>query len=77
MAEVNLDEVPQQVRDTFNKAEAILKSLDRKRKQKRVVFLMSDHGELFGEQDFIDHRFSLLEPLVHVPLVAIGGGFAH
>jgi arylsulfatase A-like enzyme len=34
-----------------------------------VVVLVSDHGEHLGEKRMFDHRWSLYEPLVHVPLV--------
>ena len=34
-----------------------------------VVVLTSDHGEHLGEHGLLDHRYSLYEPLLRVPLV--------
>jgi len=34
-----------------------------------LVVLVSDHGEHLGERRMFDHRWSLYEPLVHVPLI--------
>jgi arylsulfatase A-like enzyme len=64
-----------EVRSALEKAEAILRRIEKKRQRTQIVILVSDHGETFGELGFIDHRFSLQEPLVHVPLVVIGKGF--
>ena len=37
--------------------------------EETLVILVSDHGEHLGEHGLYDHRWSLHEPLVHVPLV--------
>ena len=45
-----------------------------------LVIVTSDHGEAFGEDGLLAHGFNLIEPLIHVPLVAAGPGaerFAH
>jgi arylsulfatase A-like enzyme len=34
-----------------------------------VVILTADHGEHLGEHHLMDHKFSVYNPLVHVPLV--------
>ncbi len=34
-----------------------------------LVAVTSDHGEQLGEHGLVDHRLSLYEPLLHVPLV--------
>lgn len=34
-----------------------------------IVVIVSDHGEHLGEHGLYDHRWSLREPLIHVPLV--------
>jgi hypothetical protein len=39
-----------------------------------LVIVSSDHGECFGEDGLVAHGFSLIEPLIHVPLVAAGPG---
>jgi arylsulfatase A-like enzyme len=39
-----------------------------------LVVLTSDHGENFGEGNYMAHAFSLDERLTHVPLVAAGPG---
>lgn len=36
------------------------------------LFVISDHGELFGEHGFRGHEYGLYEELVHVPAIAIG-----
>lgn len=37
-----------------------------------VLFILSDHGELFGECELYGHEFGMYEDLVHVPAVAFG-----
>ncbi len=39
-----------------------------------VVIVVSDHGEHLGEHGMFDHRWSLHQPLVHVPLLVRGPG---
>lgn len=34
-----------------------------------LVIVTSDHGEHFGEHGLMDHKMSLYEPLIHVPLI--------
>ena len=34
-----------------------------------VVVVTADHGETLGEHGFYEHRWNVLEPLLHVPLV--------
>ena len=41
-----------------------------------VVFLVSDHGEAFGEHGTLHHGRMLHDVLVHVPLLVAGEGFA-
>ena len=49
---------------------ALLEGLERRGiTEDTVVVLVSDHGEHLGEHGLYDHRWSLHEPLVHVPLV--------
>lgn len=38
------------------------------------VITLSDHGELLGEHDMVNHTFGLHPELVHVPLVVSGDG---
>jgi arylsulfatase len=37
-----------------------------------VLFIISDHGELFGEHDLRLHNYGVYEELTHVPAVALG-----
>jgi arylsulfatase len=37
-----------------------------------LLFVLSDHGELFGEHDLRGHQYGVYEELVHVPAVAFG-----
>jgi arylsulfatase A-like enzyme len=39
-----------------------------------LVIVTSDHGECFGEDGMLAHGFGLLQPLIHVPLLAAGPG---
>ncbi len=41
-----------------------------------VVVVVSDHGEHFGEDGRYDHRWSVHQALLHVPLVVHGPGIA-
>jgi arylsulfatase A-like enzyme len=34
-----------------------------------LIVITSDHGEHFGEHHMLEHKFSLYEPLLHVPLI--------
>jgi arylsulfatase A-like enzyme len=34
-----------------------------------VIVVTSDHGEMLGEHDLVDHRLSLYEPVLRIPLV--------
>ena len=34
-----------------------------------LIVVLSDHGELLGEHGRIEHQFSLLEPLLRIPLI--------
>lgn len=37
-----------------------------------LLFILSDHGELFGEYGLWGHQYGMYEELTHVPAVAIG-----
>jgi arylsulfatase len=37
-----------------------------------LLFVISDHGELFGEHGLRGHQYGMYEELVHVPAVAFG-----
>jgi len=37
-----------------------------------MLFIVSDHGELFGEHGLRQHQYGVYEELVHVPAVAVG-----
>lgn len=37
-----------------------------------VLFVISDHGEMFGEHGFRGHEYGIWPELVHVPAVALG-----
>lgn len=37
-----------------------------------ALFIISDHGEMFGEYGFRGHEYGIWEELVHVPAVALG-----
>jgi len=39
-----------------------------------VLVITSDHGEHFGEHHLLEHKFSLYEPLVRVPLIVRAPG---
>jgi arylsulfatase A-like enzyme len=53
----------------------VLESLDRAgRLDDTLVVLTSDHGENFGEGNYMAHAFSLDQRLTHVPFVAAGPG---
>lgn len=39
-----------------------------------VVIVTSDHGELIGERELVSHQFSVLEPLLAVPMVVRAPG---
>jgi arylsulfatase A-like enzyme len=53
----------------------VLEALDRAgRLDDTLVVLTSDHGENFGEGNYMAHAFSVDERLIHVPLVAAGPG---
>jgi arylsulfatase A-like enzyme len=34
-----------------------------------IIILTSDHGENFGEHNFIEHQFCLYNTLIHIPLI--------
>lgn len=34
-----------------------------------LIVVLSDHGELLGERGLVEHQFSVLEPLIQIPLV--------
>ncbi len=40
-----------------------------------LVFILSDHGEGFGEHDLVSHWRSVYEELISIPLIARGPGF--
>lgn len=42
---------------------------DAGRWEETLVWLVSDHGECFGEHGYTGHTDNLLEPLIHVPLL--------
>lgn len=37
--------------------------------ERSILIVTSDHGELLGEHDLVEHQFSVYEPLLSVPLV--------
>lgn len=37
-----------------------------------ALFIISDHGELFGEHELRQHQYGMFEELIHVPAVAMG-----
>lgn len=37
-----------------------------------LLFIISDHGELFGEHGLRQHQYGVYEELIHVPAIAIG-----
>jgi arylsulfatase A-like enzyme len=39
------------------------------RRARTLIVVLSDHGELLGEHGYVEHQFSLLEPLLRVPLI--------
>lgn len=39
-----------------------------------LIVVTSDHGEHFGEHHMLEHKFSLYEPLLHVPLIVRAPG---
>lgn len=47
---------------------------DRGEWEDTVVILVSDHGQLLGEEGLYGHQYSVAEPLVSVPLMVKGGG---
>jgi arylsulfatase A-like enzyme len=46
-----------------------------RRGRERIIVILSDHGEQFGEHGLAGHGNSLYAQLLHVPLVISGGGF--
>ena len=48
----------------------------RKLREDAAIFVTADHGEGFGEHDFYLHAHHFWEEVVHVPLIAVGPGFA-
>ena len=40
------------------------------------VFIVSDHGEYLGEHDLVEHSKDVYEPVLRVPLVVHGPGYA-
>ena len=38
-----------------------------------LVWVVADHGELFGEHTLFGHSNTLYEPLIHIPMVMAGG----
>jgi arylsulfatase A-like enzyme len=47
-----------------------------KSRRDAIVIVTSDHGEAFGEAGYLTHGESLIEPVLHVPLVVAGPGIA-
>jgi arylsulfatase A-like enzyme len=41
----------------------------REQRARTLIVVLSDHGELLGEHGRVEHQFSLLEPLLRVPLI--------
>lgn len=61
--------------DLDRATDALLADLDaRGELANTVVILVADHGEHLGEHQRMEHRWSLREPLVHVPLVVWAPG---
>lgn len=52
---------------------AVLDGMSRERE--RVLFVLSDHGENFGEDGHVSHVFNLLESNIRIALLAVGPGF--
>lgn len=46
---------------------------DRGEWEETVVVVVSDHGQMLGEDGFYGHQYSVAEPLVHVPLMVKAG----
>jgi len=74
------DSVVHQLRDRYDgtiayldaQIETLLIALeDRGLLKRTVVVITSDHGELLGEYELLDHGNSLYAPLLHVPLVVL------
>ncbi len=42
--------------------------------EQTVVVVVADHGEHLGEEDMFDHRWSVRQPLMHVPLIVSAPG---
>lgn len=42
--------------------------------EKTVLVITSDHGEHFGENHMLEHKFSVFEPLIKVPLILYAPG---
>ncbi|MEN0064266.1 MAG: sulfatase [Myxococcota bacterium] len=56
--------------DLDDATEALFKALDRAGDlDHTLVILLADHGEHLGEHQRLEHRWSLHQPLLHVPLV--------
>ena len=47
---------------------------ERKQLDNTVLVITADHGEHLGEHHMLDHKFSLYEPLLHVPLIVRAPG---
>lgn len=62
-----------EVREVASKARRILDAWKRRGK-KQIVFLLSDHGENFGEGGHLDHVFTLRQSAVRTVLAVRGDG---
>ncbi|MEO8198176.1 MAG: sulfatase [Thermoanaerobaculia bacterium] len=49
---------------------------ERRRLDDTIVVVTSDHGEHLGEHHLLEHKFSIYEPLLHVPLIVRAPGRA-
>lgn len=75
-----------EIRYTLNEIREIVEHIDRTTSRDTIVVVTADHGDLFGEQDFLFHSRPLHSKLTHVPLVtralpvkpdAVSGGKYH
>lgn len=63
-----------EIRETVKKVQKIVHALQSRANRKTVIFIVADHGELFGQKGHFAHMFNLLHSLTHVPMMVIGDG---
>lgn len=62
-----------EVAEACLQAKKIIESMQ-KRNRKKIIFVVSDHGENFGEAGHLDHVFALNQPLVKIVMFVTGDG---